>query len=274
MDGILFILLSREVSEMEHVRQKPRRVLLWILIVALVLVAAGAGVFLLREWLPNGFDADPYKNPSSGSAASPSSQEATLRDNPIDFAAIRADNEDVCGWITVPDTQIDYPILQSSRDNDDFYLDHNLKGNYDINGSIYIQRINSYDFSDPNTVIYGHNMRNGSMFQNLHHFRDHEFFLSHDTFYIYTPHHILTYRIFAAYRYDNRLILNSFDFSDKEEYQRYLDACLNPASMIRDVREGVSVTTDDRIVTLSTCINDARYRYLVQGVLIDDEETN
>ena len=258
---------------MEHTKPKSKR--LWlILIVVLVLIGAGSlGYYLWQEFAPNGFDPSGYKNPVP-SSLSASSEETVLRDNPIDFAAIRADNEDVCGWITIPDTQIDYPIMQSSRASDDFYLDHNIKGNYDINGSIYIQRLNSYDFSDPNTVIYGHNMRNGSMFQNLHKFRDPAFFESHDTFYIYTPHHILTYRIFAAYRYDNRHILNSFDFSDEKVFEEYIASCLNPNSMIRSVREGVTITTEDKIVTLSTCINDARYRYLVQGVLIDDESTN
>lgn len=259
---------------MEHAKEKKAKRRVWlILIVVLVVIAAGSlGIYLWQEFAPNDFDPSGYKKEPTGSSTA--SEAAVLRDNPIDFTAIRADNEDVCGWITVPDTQIDYPIMQSSRASDDFYLDHNVKGNYDINGAIYIQRLNSYDFSDPNTVIYGHNMRNGSMFQNLHNFRDPAFFESHDTFYIYTPGHILTYRIFAAYRYDNRHILNSFNFADKEVFAEYIASCLNPNSMLRSVREGVTVTTDDKIVTLSTCINDARYRYLVQGVLINDESTN
>ena len=122
-------------------------------------------------------------------------------------------------------------------------------------------------------MVYGHNMRNGSMFRTLHNFRDAEFFKANEYFYVYTPGHIMTYRIFAAYRYDNRLILSAFDFSDPVVYENYLQECLNPTSMIRNVREGVELTADDRIVTLSTCISDARYRYLVQGVLIKDEVT-
>ncbi len=241
-----------------------------ILLVALVFVFSVVLGMILYAYLgPNDFDGDRYKLP----VASSSQTEETLRKNPIDFAKLKADNDDVCGWITVPNTNVDYPIFQSSNKNDDFYLNRGADKKYNANGSLYIQRINSYNFTDPNTVIYGHNMRNGSMFRTLHKFRDKAFFDANEYFYVYTPGHIMTYRIFAAYRYDNRLILSAFDFSDREVYESYLQQCLNPNSMIRNVRGGVELTADDRIVTLSTCISDARYRYLVQGVLISDEPT-
>ena len=244
----------------------------WLIaLVAFVLVfSVSLGMLMYSFFGPDGFDADKYKAPSDQTV---SDGEQELRKNPIDFATLKADNADVCAWITIPNTNVDYPIFQSSADDDNFYLNRGADKKYNANGSLYIQRINSYDFSDPNTVVYGHNMRNGSMFRTLHNFRDAEFFKANEYFYVYTPGHIMTYRIFAAYRYDNRLILGAFDFSDPVVYENYLQECLNPTSMIRNVREGVELTADDRIVTLSTCISDARYRYLVQGVLIKDEVT-
>lgn len=243
-----------------------------IVLVALVLVfSVSLGTVVYLYFCPNDFNAEKYK----ASAVSGTSQASETRmKNPIDFDALQADNDDMCAWITVPNTNVDYPIFQSSADDDDFYLNHGADKSYNINGSLYIQRVNSFDFSDPNTVIYGHNMRNGSMFRTLHNFRDKEFFDNNEYFYIYTPGHILTYRIFAAYRYDNRLILSAYDFSDRSVFESYLQECLNPTSMIRNVRDGVTLTADDRIVTLSTCISDARYRYLVQGVLIQDVLTD
>ena len=268
---------------MQHEKPEARRRRVWlILLIVLALIAAGAlgvlGVTLYRQFTPDPFNASSYRRATSSAASD------ALRDNPIDFDALRQENEDVCAWITVPGTLavdekgrnigVDYPVVQSTRTNDNFYLDHSFTGAYNDHGALYIQRINSYDFSDPNTVIYGHNMLDGSMFRTLHNFRDPDFFAQNDVFYVYTPHHIMTYRIFAAYRYDNRHILSSFDFSNREVFADYLQSCLNPTSMIRNVREGVQLTADDKIVTLSTCISDARYRYLVQGVLIFDEETN
>ncbi len=223
----------------------------------------------------DGVDQDAFKNPSlQSNKKDPTESQVVLVDNPIDFDSLQAQNPDVCGWITVPNTNVDYPILQSNpQDDNNFYLTHNLERKYSVSGSIYIQRNNSNRFTDRNTVIYGHNMKNKTMFRTLHNFRDPKFFEENEYFTIYTPGHIKTYQIFAAYRYDNRHILNSFDFTDKAVYEEYLKFATNPVSLIKNVREGVKVTADDLIVTLSTCISDKRYRYLVQGVLIKDELT-
>ena len=136
------------------------------------------------------------------------------------------------------------------------------------------ENVNKKDFSDPNTVLYGHNMKNGSMFQNLHLFEDPEFFEENQMVYIYTPDHVYSYQIFAAYKYDDRNILKSFDFSDKKVFAEYIKECLNPRSMAANVREEVEVTEDDKILTLSTCVGgDTDARYLVQAVMIKDEWT-
>lgn len=196
-----------------------------------------------------------------------------LPDNPIDFEALKERNEDIYAWIEIPNTQVNYPIVQSWAESDSFYLDHNIDKNYDINGSIYTEKLNGLDFTDPNTLIYGHNMLDGSMFQTLHKFRNKEFFDENKYIYIYTEGHILKYEIFAAYKSDNKHILNSYDFSDKEVYSEYLKSAQNPKSLEVNTRD-CDLTTDDKIITLSTCIgNEKNYRYLVQGVLIDDTLT-
>lgn len=85
---------------------------------------------------------------------------------PIDFAALQEQNPEVYAWIQIQDTNIDYPILQREGDNG-YYLDHTIDGEKKTEGSIFTEDYNSKDFEDPNTVIYGHDMKNGSMFQNL-----------------------------------------------------------------------------------------------------------
>ena len=196
-----------------------------------------------------------------------------LNKNPIDFDKLTKTNRDIYAWIRIPKTQIDYPILQAYKEGDSFYLNHNIKKQYDINGSIYTEMQTSKDFSDPNTVIYGHNMLDGSMFQNLHKFRDKNFFNKNRYIYIYTPGHILKYEIFSAYKSDNRHILNTYDFSNEKVYSEYLKKAQNPNSLEVNKRT-VSMSAKDRIITLSTCIgNETEYRYLVQGVLIDDTLT-
>ena len=184
--------------------------------------------------------------------------------NPINFKKLRRINKELYAWIRVPDTKIDYPIGQNKRN--DFYLNHDMYKEPRFAGCIYTEKANSKDFEDPNTVIYCHNMIGGTMFSNLHNFRDKKFFKKHPYFYIYTPKYIMVYQVFAAYTYDDRHILNSFDFSKEKVFRKYIRNIFKVRSMDRHLREDVEVTTDDKIVTLSTCIgNETDKRYLVQG---------
>lgn len=200
--------------------------------------------------------------------------EPPLPDNPVDFMELWGYNTDIHAWIELPGTPIDYPILQS-EESSDFYHRRNWLGQSDVAGCIYTQYYNRKDMTDPNTVIYGHYMWDGTFFGSLHDFRDPKFFAENRYIYIYIPGHALKYEIFAAYEYDNRHILNAYNFSNDEEYEKYLQTCLNPASMSRNVLDGVTLTAEDRIVTLSTCLanSDASKRYLVQGVLVEDVRT-
>ena len=90
--------------------------------------------------------------------------------------------------------------------------------------------------------------------------------------YLLTPERKLTYEIYTAYRYDNRHILNSFDFSQESVLENYLQMTLNPDTISKNIRNGVTLNADSKILTLSTCWEgDKNSRYLVQGVLISDE---
>lgn len=200
--------------------------------------------------------------------------DAETVENPIDFATLQAENADIYAWIYIPNTNVNLPIVQSATD-DGYYLDHDETGEFTVAGAIFTQKANSTDFTDPVTVIYGHNMANDSMFGTLSNFEDEQFFNDNEYFYIYTPDSILTYQIVSAYQYDNRHILNSFNFSNASEREEYFNYVLNPTSLIKNVREGVEqLSTDDRIVQLSTCRGDSNVRYLVTGVLVDEQATS
>ena len=192
---------------------------------------------------------------------------------PVDFAGMWEVNEDVYAWITIPGTVIDYPILQHATDNT-YYLNYNIDGSYGYPGCIYTENLNSKDFTDNNTVIYGHNMKNGSMFSGLHKFEDASFFEENTKVYIYTPEKEYEYTIFAAYIYDDRHLLYSFDFANEQVYATYLEDIQNMRSMNALLREDITVTAKDKIITLVTCIgNQPDKRLLVQAVLNQDEST-
>ena len=198
-----------------------------------------------------------------------------LAENPIDFAALQAKNPDVYAWIYIPGTNVNYPVLRHP-DDDSFYLDHNADGDHAIEGSIYSESVNAADFSDPVTLLYGHYLTNGIMFSSLHEFRDKGFFDEHDTLYVYTPGRVLTYRIAAAREYDDRHIVKTNDFSDASVVQAYFASVTSTESAESNVRDGVALAPDDKIVQLSTCTSpteDTPLRYIVTGVLVDEQQT-
>lgn len=192
-------------------------------------------------------------------------------DNPINFDELQKINTDIYAWIRIPDTKIDYPIAQRAGDAS-YYLSHDMYQQPRFAGCIYTEDCNAKDFMDPNTVIYGHNMKNQSMFQNLHLFEDQSFFEQHPDVYIYTPDGVLKYTIFASYTYDDRHIMNSFDFKDSKVFQEYIDDIFHVRAMDANIRDHVEVTADDHIITLETCVGgQTQARYLVQAVLNRNE---
>lgn len=188
----------------------------------------------------------------------------------LSFDELMKKNADIYAWLYVPNTAVDYPVCQSLDGDDDFYLDHNIYRNYQFSGTIFSQSLNKRDFSDPVTVLYGHNMLNGSMFASLHNFENEDFFNKNNTIFVYTKDKLLTYLVYAAYTYDDRHILYSFNMNNEAALKSYQETTLDPRAVDARVRKGVTLDKDSKILTLSTCTNGGgETRYLVQGVLVD-----
>lgn len=190
----------------------------------------------------------------------------------IDFDELHATvSENIYAWIYIPNTHVDYPIFQDPVDNT-YYLTHNVDGSEGYPGCIYTENYNSRDFSDPHTVIYGHNMRDTTMFSDLHLYEDQTFFDNNRYVYIYTEDgQKIAYKIFAAYQTNNSHQLLNFDFSNKQTLLEYLEN--TPLRMqepcIYD--DTTKFSEDDQILTLSTCVIQERQfhlRYLVQALRV------
>lgn len=193
---------------------------------------------------------------------------------PIDFEQLQAMNPDIYAWITIPNTEVDYPILQSQSGDDDYYIHRGIDKEYDFAGCIYTQATyNKRTFTDRNTVIYGHSMKNGSMFHSIKNFASKEFFDNNKEVTIYKPDAILHYTVFAAYLTDDTHILATYDMNDDEVFEQYLDWIHILDGDLDNIDEDIEVTKDDKIITLSTCYDaDSEMRYLVQAVLTEVEE--
>lgn len=179
-------------------------------------------------------------------------------------------NEHIYAWIYVPNTSVDYPVLQHPTD-DIYYLRHNLDGSAGHPGCIYSEhKYNSKDWTDFNTLLFGHNLDNGLMFTSLHKFEDSTFFEENRYVYIYTPEHVYVYDIFGAYVYGDTHILAQYNSQSESRRQDYLDVVFDIRDMSAHFRKDVEVTTESNLLTLVTCINGRPdNRYIVQGVLIN-----
>ena len=271
-------------------KQKNKKNSTKILSVFLIIVSIIVVIFLSWEiysrYFKNQDDPNKFVNPTEIATYNtgqnenkpdeklPSGVVQDVGDNPINFKELKKTNEDLYAWIKIPKTKVDYPIAQSSVNmEEDFYLDKNIYKEYKFAGTIYSQKVNKKDFTDPVTILYGHNMLNGTMFNNLLKFTNVNFFNENKEIYIYTEGHIYTYLIFAATDYSNEHILYKYDFSEENQLNTFVNSIKN-SSYNKNIRKDVEFKNDDKILVLSTCSNyDNDVRYLVMGVLINDEIT-
>ncbi|MGK9390140.1 class B sortase [Bacillus sp. RK1064] len=163
------------------------------------------------------------------------------------FDELRKVNNDIVGWINMKDTMIQYPIVQS-RDNA-FYLTRNYLKNDTRAGSIFMDYRNDVLHESPNTVVYGHRMRDGSMFAGLTNYLKRDFFHEHRTFQYDTLYQSYEAEIFAVYETTVDFDYIQTDFQDLGEYAHYLQAVRKKSIY----QTKTDVSTDDLILTLSTC---------------------
>ena len=154
-------------------------------------------------------------------------------------------NSDYKFWINVQGTNIDYPVVQGS--DNDFYLNHDFNKNYLPAGSIFLDYRNDFQ-KDFNSVIYGHHMRNSTMFGQMEKFKDENFFKENKFITLTTENEVYEYEIFAIGVYDADFGYNKVSFTDKNDFNNFLNKILTKSMYSRNI-----VSENDKIITLSTC---------------------
>mgnify|MGYP002524453035 CR=1 FL=1 len=181
----------------------------------------------------------------------------------VDFNNLLATNKDVCAWIYSPDTVINYVVVQGEDNNN--YLHHKLDGTYNASGTLFIDCECSPNFSGANTIIYGHNMKDGSMFASLHNYVDQSYYDAHPIMYISTPAGDYKLEIFSCFTCDFDADTYTLSFASEAEYSAFLNKMVSQSN----VKTNVSVDSSERIVTLSTCTYEYdNARYVVMGKLV------
>lgn len=187
----------------------------------------------------------------------------------IDHDALIAVNDDYKGWINIPDTNISYPVPQGP--DNDFYLHKLFEGKqYEYAGSLFIDAYSTRMTNQDNLIIYGHNMKSGSMFGNLKKFKTKSYFDTHPYIEFYTPDEKRVYLIFSV-----RTVpadINSLDYAlDGFDTQEYINKAILTSEQSRNIninKNGFEDNSYTQIITLSTCVGDTSKRLIVNGIRI------
>lgn len=182
----------------------------------------------------------------SNNAESESSEELSN----LDWSKLKEEYEDIVGWISIPGTAIDYPILQTT--DNEFYLNHDYNREPDFLGSIFMDYRQSNDFSEMNTIIYGHNVNVNSpspKFGELNNYYNEEFFNSHKEVYLFTPNEVRKGEVFAVHADSADSKSNNIDLSTREELNDYIEF-MKESSVVDS-----AITPDEvnQVVTLWSC---------------------
>lgn len=183
----------------------------------------------------------------------------------INLETIKAQNKQVVGWIRIPETNINYPIMQE-KDNK-YYLNHNFNNEVSISGSIFMdyrnniskQHIEEYGL-DQNIILYGHNMKNNTMFGELERYKNVEMTNKNDLIIVNINDDILVYRIFAVYTSNPKFNYRQIDYSE-EEFENFI----NVVKEKNNLKDEINISSQDKILTLSTC--DDKERLVIHAKL-------
>lgn len=212
-----------------------------------------------------------YTDPTAPEDVPTESGETDLADSPIqwptvDFAALSEINPDIVGWIYIEDTEISYPVVQGS--DNQYYLKHLFSGEYNSSGCIFLDSRVAADFSDRHSILYGHHMKNGTMFSGLDKYKSQEYYDTHPMGLLMTPGGNYEVEFFAGYVASVADAAWDVGFGSDEEFEAWLDMARERSCFESDI----PVAVTDRILTLSTCsyeFNNARFVLL--GVLQKEE---
>lgn len=192
----------------------------------------------------------------------------SAKDGRVDFEVLQEENPEIFGWIYIPGTEIDYPLLQSTV-SDTYYQDHTADGKEGARGALYIEIPNQTNLCDFNTIIHGKDQQETDLFYRLHEFEDPDYFAEHETLYLYTPDNVYTYSIYAAYYDEGSDILRRYDYTTYQGCRQYLKDYFDRRDMTMNKREGWEELTERHfLLTLDGTTVDNR-QYVVMAALVN-----
>lgn len=228
-----------------------------------IAVYAGFNIIKIQSEYKKGIDTykeiDKYTIEQTVEQINVGSVEKAVEEKPypkVDFKGLKALNRDVIGWIYVPDTEINYPIVHTT--DNDYYLDHMVDRTENSSGAIFLDARNPGDLSDLHNIIYGHHMKNGSMFAALKGYKKQEFFDEHKEGYLITEAGVYKIDFFTGHVANVEEDAWQLDFADSTEFDNWIKSLQDISAFKSDLTPEYG----DKIFTLSTCsyeFDDARF---------------
>lgn len=211
-------------------------------------------------------EANVFANVDASASAGDDTEELTDDEKAVlaAIAELKEENPDVIGWIKFDNLDLSYPVMQG--EDNDYYLSHTFSGESNAAGSIFMEAANSSDFNDSHTIIYGHNMRNRSMFGSLKSYKTGDFYPGNEYITVYTLDKVYRYQIFAYYDISMYGEIYNISFAPGDEFQQIVDDMCRRSYY----DTGVKPKSTDKILTLSTCSTKGN-RFVVNAVRISEK---
>ena len=258
-------------------RANGGRFLRKLLFFAAVVGIAAALYHLIPDWLSHKKSAEAYQQlaadsvtiDDSGAAEKP--KDWWSKEVHIAFADLKQQNPDVIAWIRFDDTEtinINYPVLYSGDNS--YYLKRDIHKEHSDAGCVFLEQLNEPDFSDYYAILYGHNMRDGTMFGDLKKYKQDGVYENNQYFTLYTEDVAYRYRIFSFEDAVNGGPVYQVGFQPDEEYRAFLSDLIAASIVETDI----ALRAQDHVLTLSTCNGTGqRQRFAVHAVRVDEQPT-
>ena len=183
-------------------------------------------------------------------------KQAQTKQTVIDFDALKKINPDVVSWITIPGTNIDYPLLQGKDNNQ--YLHKDMEGRDSAAGAIFLDHGDKADLSSRHNIIYGHHMKNGTMFKDIVKYKDQQYFDEHQDIILYTPDREIHLKALAAVVTSPDAIRRKIDFQSQEEFTSYIEEMTKGSKAFAAAPKGTAIRHLYSFVTCSYEFQNAR----------------
>lgn len=244
----------------EKYKTKNKKIILLSIIRIVFLIALVVSIAYIIKWYIDSKQNKILEEKILESVIVEDIENNTTNEYKIDFEKLKEINNQVVGWLKVNNTQIEYPVVQAEDNN--YYLKRNLEKQYNVGGWIFADYKNKLDGTDKNIVIYGHNMKDNSMFGSLENILNEEWYNNDENYIIdfITESEEQKYKVFSVYKIEKEDYYINTEFQNNE-FEEFVETLKNRS--IKDFN--VEISLEDSILTLSTCAGNNKYRVVLHA---------